>query len=180
MVYSQSGELPRHVYGWVDMGFVGGEGWEEVVWFGLSSVVGRMWGCTVMMGCGAVYRDLPLHALASCRDAVGWGPRQAQRWDCYSRDFTTLEWGYLKGVGLEARCGDQVEKGTYLFTASPIGDGFTSHPAQAKEFVFASLDNGRFTAQPTNRVLFHETSFCSPRWPVGLKRMEETFSCEDP
>lgn len=179
MIYSQSGELPRHVYGWVDMEYLGGEGWEEVVWFGLSSVVGRMWGCTVMLSCGAVYRDLPLHALASCREAAPWAPRQAQRWDCYSREFTTLEWTYLRGVGLEAKCGDQVEEGTYLFTASPIGDGFSAYPAQAKEFVFASLENGRFTAQPTNRVLFHETSFCTPRWPEGLKRMERVFSCED-
>jgi hypothetical protein len=69
--------------------------------------------------------------------------------------------------------------GEYLFTAAPIGDGFSAEPEQSKEFYFIALKNiGRFTAQPTNHVLIKDKSFAEPAWPKFLKRQSGYFSSE--
>jgi hypothetical protein len=183
MNYSQSGQLPHHRYVLVESSFVSktpGQ-WLRACWFGLVSIPSRAWGCTVMLECGAVYRCLPPHALAFSEDAEAeWGIRDAQRWDCYGSDFSTLEYTYLRGLQVEAKVGARQEAiiGEYLFTAAPIGDGFSRYPEQAKEFMFIALDNGRLTIQPTDKVLFHETSFATPRWPTDLKRLDAIWSCE--
>jgi len=52
-------------------------------------------------------------------------------------------------------------------------------PEQSKEFKLIKVMNGRFTVQPTDRVIFQDKSFTTAmEWPVGLKRMDQTFSCE--
>jgi hypothetical protein len=58
-------------------------------------------------------------------------------------------------------------------------DGFSLEPEQSKEFYFIQLNNGRFTAQPTNHVLVHDKSFVRDvTWP-RLKRQTETWSVDD-
>ena len=137
-LFTASGSLPRHQYVWVDGTFMGSEGWHPAVWFGLHSQPGRAWGCTILLECGAIYRDLPLHALA-----------------------------FQPEVGA-----------TYLFTAIPVGDPYTHHPGQAKEFLFMRTEGGRITAQPTNRVLLRDASFTTHlEWP-RLQRNETIYSCE--
>jgi hypothetical protein len=69
--------------------------------------------------------------------------------------------------------------GPYLFTAVPIGDGFSDAPDQAKEFMFIWLDNDRLTIQPTNRVLFEDRSFTDASHGVPRLRLQsEIYSCE--
>jgi hypothetical protein len=46
-----------------------------------------------------------------------------------------------------------------------------------KEFIFIKLDNGRLTIQPTNKVLFIDSSFITPMIPK-LKLQEQIYSCE--
>lgn len=130
--------------------------------------------------CGAVVRDLPLHALATREDAPEWTLQQAQHWDCYGLQFALLAYPYLSGLEARARCAKGEERGDYLFTACPLNDGYSAEPAQSKEFMFLSLHNGRFTAQPTNRVLFEERSFTvkTPDWPTDIKRQEEVWASE--
>jgi hypothetical protein len=65
-----------------------------------------------------------------------------------------------------------------MFTAIPMLDGFSLEPEQSKEFYFIRLDNGRFTAQPTNHVLVQDKSFITvSEWP-RLKRQTETWSVD--
>ena len=64
---THAANLPRHLYVSVDRSVMSrghGDGWEDAVWFGLTSVPHRAWGCTVMLQCGALYRGLPLSAIA--------------------------------------------------------------------------------------------------------------------
>ena len=180
MTYSQSGQLPTHQYCFVDASFISsGTGFVPCVWFGLVSIPGRMWGCTIMLECGAVYRAVPPHALAFQENPeLDWRVDHAQRWDCYGSDFTTIEYTYLRGVGVIAKNCDGGFSGEYLFTAAPIDDGFSRHPEQAKEFCFIKLNNGRLTIQPTDKVLFCDDSFATPAWPTDLKTTIETYSCE--
>jgi len=177
------GELPRHLYVFVDSAFTHqtNVGFVPAAWFGLVSYPGRTWGCTVMLECGAIYRNIPSHAIAFDRDPDPvWTERDAQAWDCYGTDFTALEYGYLRGLDCRARTNGGDQYGQYLFTVAPVGDGFSAHPDQAKEFTFIRLDNGRMTVQPTNHVVFRERSFTTGNmeFPHGLKRQDQIYSAE--
>ena len=180
MTYSQAGQLPHHQYCLVDASFISSRtGFIPCVWFGLVSIPGRMWGCTIMLQCGAVYRAVPPHALAFQENPeLDWRVDHAQRWDCYGSEFSTIEYTYLRGVGVIAKNCDGESFGEYLFTAAPIDDGFSRHPEQAKEFCFIKLNNGRLTIQPTDKVLFCDDSFATPEWPKDLKTTTEIYSSE--
>lgn len=182
MIFSLIGELPRHQYVYVDTTYTHKEpaGFAPAVWFGLVSFPGRMWGCNVMFESGAVYRNLPPHALAfSDSPEPSWSPQQAQRWDCYGYGFSTLEYEYLRGLDCKVRLNEELE-GEYLFTAAPVGDGFSAYPEQAKEFMFVKLDNGRLTVQPTDYIVFRERSFTGPDlcFPSGLARQTKVWVSE--
>lgn len=163
MKYTGVGELPHHLYAWVDRRFIykNRTGFERAVWFGLVSHPSRMWGCTVMLESGAVYRNLPPHALAfSEKPTPVWLPQSAQTWDCYGRSFTTVKYQYLTELNCVVKTKlEEVFQGSYLFTAYPIEDGFSEYPEQSKEFSFIELENGRLTVQPTDRVCYIEGSF---------------------
>jgi hypothetical protein len=132
-----------------------------------------------MLECGAVYRAVPPHALAFHPDPEPeWHVDHAQRWDCYGREFSTIEYTYLRGMGTIAKNCDGEFMGEYLFTAVPIDDGFSRYPEQAKEFMFIRTDGGRLTIQPTDMVLFHDASFAIPEWPTDFKTTTEIYSCE--
>ena len=95
------GSLPKHQYVWVDSNFThrAAIGFVPAVWFGLVSHPGRMWGCNVMLESGAVYRGLPLHALAHDRyPEDGWQPEHAQAWDCYGYEWTATEYTFLRSL----------------------------------------------------------------------------------
>jgi hypothetical protein len=178
-LFTSSGSLPRHLYVRVDGSFVGRQGWLDAVWFGLHAHVGRAWGCTVMFDDGAVYRNLPPHALAFDDDAPEWTIRQAQSWDCYGPQFSLVAYTYLEGMGAVAKCNGADVPAMYLFTAVPFGDGFTQEPEQDKEFMFLRTDHGRLTIQPTNRVRFIDKSFTKAgEWP-RLSVQRNVYSCED-
>lgn len=179
-LYTAAGPIPRHQYAWLEPNAIGDHGWLPVVWFGLAAFPGRTWGCHVLLECGAVYRNVPLHKLAARQDAEAtWLPVQAQTWDCYGSQFSTVAYPYLDGLDARVKCAGKEFAGRYLFTAIPIGDAFSAEPGQAKEFYFAALDNGRYTAQPTNHVLIEEKSFTTRiEWPKFLRRQTESWSSE--
>jgi hypothetical protein len=183
------GELPRHLYVFVDAAHTHTErtGFVPALWYGLVSLRARVWGCTVIFESGAVYRNIPPHAIAFYPEAEpNWTVQDAQRWDCYGERFSTIEYRYLAGLEVLAHCNSGANSknlpGTYLFTAAPVADGFSMAPEQAKEFSFIALDNGRLTIQPTNHVLFRERSFTTNQgmeFPLkDLKRQTEVWSCE--
>lgn len=184
-IYSGSGQLPRHLYVYFDKRFIYRDknvtGFERAVWFGLTSKFGEMWGCNLLLECGGVYRNIPPHAIAFCGDpAAAWDEKDAQAWDCYGAQFSTIEYHYLTNVAAEIKSVKDGSKlmGKYLFTAIPLFDGYTRHPGQSKEFMFLEMDNGRLAIKSTDMVLFHDKSFCEPKWPDGLKRSHDTYHCE--
>jgi len=181
------GNIPNHQYVFVDSAFthIKPIGFIPAVWFGIVSFPGRVWGLNVMLESGAIYRNLPPHAIAyDDKSGVNWTPNEAQRWSCYGYQFTVLEYDYLRGIGCAARIGEERELknfGRYLFTVAPIGDAFSAVPEQAKEFQFIRLKNNRLTIQPTDRVVFFDSSFqkVEPKeFPDGLKRQTEIINCD--
>ena len=185
MIHSLVGPLPRHLYVYVDATFthreIHGPRYQPAVWFGLTSTPGRMWGCTVMLESGAVYRNLPPHALAfSMHPEEPWGVGDAQTWDCYGTDFSVVEYPYLAGLRCLVKAGDNESMGQHLFSVAPVGDGFSAVPEQAKEFHFIRLDSTRLCDVPTDRVVYEEKSFTTGPlvFPHGLARQTEIYSCE--
>jgi hypothetical protein len=156
----------------------------SAVWFGLVSYPGRAWGCTVLLEeSGAIYRNLPLHALAArpLDTFDDWTVQQAQHWDCYGREFHAHVYPYLHGLRCRAKVGTGISDGTYLFSVAPDNDAFSAAPDQSKEFTFIALDHGRYTTQPTDRVLFEDRSFTRNRdwvWPTDMIRQTEIYSAE--
>ena len=183
------GSLPKHRYVWVDSTFThkNPEGFVKAVWFGLKSRPGEMWGCHVMFESGAVRRNVPPHAIAfEEAPETPWFEKDAQMWDCYGVDWSIHEYAYLKGLSCSVMLRKavgfveaKIRKGDYLFTVAPLNDGFSEAPDQDKEFMFIRLDNGRLTIQPTNRVLFNDTSFTEKGPVPELLLQTETWSCED-
>lgn len=175
------GSTPRHHYVYVDSHFTHSQpcGFVPAVWFGLVSYPARAWGCTVLLESGAVYRNLPIHALSFTKSPPEWTERDAQTWNCYGWAWTAHEYDYLRGLRCQAKADGRLHPGEYLFSVAPLFDGFSAYPEQAKEFTFVRLDNGRITAQPTNHAIFSDASFTSDAMkPTGLRRQVETYSAE--
>lgn len=177
MVYSGSGDLPKHIYCWVDSSFIRKEasGFEPCVWFAIHSAPGRAWGCHVMLECGAIYRGLPPHSLAFQTEPAAFVLAESQMWDCYGDQFSTIEYKFLSGLRVSTPYGE----GRYLFTAVPLNDGYTNAPAQAKEFMFCELSVGRLCILPTNKLLFKDKSFCtSNTWPKDIRLSDTVWRVE--
>lgn len=182
MEYTLIGDLPVHQYALVDSSFTHKEsqGFVPCVWFGIVSYPGRVWGCNILFQNGAVYRNVPIHALAWKEQPESmWNPKDAQSWDCYDYNFTVIEYGFLKDSHCLVRANAHEYHGRYICTIAPLYDGWSERPDQAKEFSFVALENGRFTVQPTNHLLMIEKSFVkTPTWNVDLKLQKTVYSCE--
>lgn len=176
-----SRNLPRHLYVWVDSAFIrrDREGFEAAVWFALHAEPGRAWGCHVMLECGAVFRDLPPHALAfSNSPSAAWGLQDAQIWNCYGRSFDLLAYDYLSDLTAQYDRGH--DRAQYLFTACPYGDGFSLAPEQSKEFMFMRTRGDRLLIRPTNNLLFTERSFTEgAAWPDDIVTSQTIWNCEE-
>ena len=172
--------LPEHLYVWVDSAFVRRDrrGFEPAVWFALRAEPGRAWGCHIMLECGAVFRDLPPHALAFSPDPAPWELSDAQIWNCYGRTFDLIAYDYLSDL---TACYDFGEASArYLFTACPWGDAFSRTPEQSEEFMFMRTHGERLLIRPTNHLLFTERSFTAPLgWPVDIATSQKVWNCED-
>ena len=133
-----------------------------------------------MLESGAVYRNIPPHAISFCEEnSTPWTIEQSQLWDCYGYHWSAVEYIYLKGLSCKAFVKEQGFIGTYLFTVAPVLDGFSAAPEQSKEFKFIELDNGRLTIQPTNKVLFIDKSFTDEKNKnLDLKLQKEIYCCE--
>ena len=176
------GSIPKHQYIWVDSSFTHKKacGFVRAIWFGLVSFPGRAWGLNAMFETGGIYRSIPPHAISFCEYPKQkiWEEDDAQLWDCYGYNWTSIEYTYLRGLNCSCKIKDNIFNGDYLFTVAPIEDGFSNAPEQSKEFKFIKLDNGRMTIQPTNKVLFKDNSFTDQSQVPELKLQTEIYSCE--
>lgn len=175
-----SQSLPHHLYVWVDSALIrkNRAGFEPAVWFAVRSEPNRAWGCHVMLECGAVYRNVPPHAIAfSDNPEAHWPLGKAQVWDCYGRDFSVVRYDYL--ADLRARYDYSENQAQYLFTTCPYNDGFSSAPEQSKEFMFMRTEGDRLLIRPTNMLLFSERSFTEDTgWPKDIKTSSIVWECE--
>jgi hypothetical protein len=184
MIFSKIGYPPQHKYIWVDTRFTHEKpiGFVEAEWVGLTSIPNEVWGINVIFRDGGMpYRKIPPHAIKfnnTNENDTNWEITDAQMWDCYSDHFTLLLNPHLCGR-VSALVRGRIMRGNYLFSATHIGDGYSSSPEQDKEFYFIQLDNDRLTILPTNRVCFIDNSFIVPNPSLPkLKLSTTTYSCE--
>lgn len=173
-------DLPFHVYGYLHRTFLSAgqcDGWEPCVWFGLTCPRNRSVGLSVLLACGAVYRELPPQAFAFREDAPVWTLQQAQAWDCFGGSAQTIEYRYLREFPVKVIASDLT--GTYLWTVEFGEDGFSRDPGQAKCLHVIALDNGRLTLQPNDRLLWFDASFTAPGPPpTWLRRQTQVWGVE--
>jgi hypothetical protein len=174
-----------HQYCYVDTAFTHKTpcGCVPVVWLSLHSVPGRMFGATVLFESGALYRDVPLQALRHRLEASPWRPDEAQHWNSYGHQLQVLRLPYLDGLQMRVKCGraqTHEQHGVYVFSIQPLEDDYSRAVDQDKTFTLVALENGRYTCQPTDRVLVYDASFTTHcgEWPTGLKRATHSYSCE--
>lgn len=171
-------DLPYHLYGYVDRSFLSDkkvEGWEPAVLFGITLPVNRAIGLTVLLECGAQYRELPSHAWAFEPTNSHWDLVEAQAWDCFGGDAQVLEYSYLKDLP----CLVKSLPGFYLFTLEYGNNGFSRYPAQSKSMHAIELTNHRLTWQPNDRVLWNESSFNKKDGDTSwLRRQTEVWGVE--
>lgn len=190
-LFTGSGSLPKHIYCNVQRSAIRRDVTdttllEPVVWFGLNSMHGKVWGCHILTEDGAVIRNVRPNALFFGDRAEEFFPlpiNKTQVWDCYGSQFSLHEYDYLRGlecaVSIDAPSGWESDSGHYLFTAIPMNDAYTAEPAQSKEFMFIALDSGHLTIQPTDKVAFFDRSFNDKnRMPQNIKRQDVRLSCE--
>jgi len=178
-----TGPLPRHLQVWVRRSFIEDSvsldepAMTRAVWFGLVSQPARAWGCTVVLESGAIYRNLPPHAIAFNQDAPDIELPLCQHWDCYGYGWSSCIYPFLDGQRMIVKGHDS--GGHYLFSVQPIGDGWSRIPEQSKEFTFIEMADGNITIQPTDRTLVVDPSFTDVcDWPTWLRRQTEEWSCE--
>src|SRR5690606_32067301 len=94
-------DLPVHLYGYVDRAYLSQHterGWEPAIWFGITVPRNRAIGLTVLLECGAQYRELPSHAWAFDPDAPAWTLEAAQAWDCFGGTAQIVRYTYLQDL----------------------------------------------------------------------------------
>ena len=178
-------DLPYHLYVRVEVGAVADDEQRGAL-FAMQPNIGGIFGGHVLLECGAVYRNIPIHQLhLDLPDTIDapstHGPNDAQVWDCYASEYRAIEYSYLRGLAtrIKSRCG--IVTGRYLFTLVPHGDGFSRHLDQAKEFVVSHCAiTGRLYVRPTDKILFVDQSLpTNGHFPAHLKRQDGLMpSCE--
>lgn len=122
-------DLPYHLYVRIDAGAVA-DSEQRGAMFALQPNIGGVFGAHVLLECGAVYRNIPIHQLRLDLPEMidvpsTHGPNDAQVWDCYASEYRAIEYTYLRGLAtrIKSHCG--LVAGRYLFTLIPQGDGFS-------------------------------------------------------
>lgn len=182
--------LPTHRYVWVREDSVLNQPSDPVipklipaVWLGISSQPGRAIGCQVLLECGALVLDLPLHALAHTELVIDseWVPvsQGRQAWDAFGWDVEVFEVPFLSGLDVEV-LGQDPGDGVAWFAIDWVRNGYSEEPGQHKWLWVVARNDGWIGAYPQDKLLFRDASFTEGPLPEGgIKRQTEMWSAED-
>lgn len=151
---------------------------EEGYIFGAVGITNRPMLFHVHLKSGAKVMRLPISAFCHKKEAPVQALGILQLWDCLSTQITCHRYKYFKDYTPTVRFNDgTLQKGRYIttFDFKPEG-GFEETPDQHKDFNLIALDNGNFTIQPNNRVLWHDDHFTSDDGIPGYKTIETYFT----
>lgn len=147
---------------------------EEVQAFGVISTPDQALNFTVMNTHGAQYTRVPIHALCWREDAPSTSLNLLQRWDSFSYNFSIVAYDFLRNMRCKVMFKDGTfEYGTYLWTMDWYGSNdmldttFSEIPEAHKTGHFIQLDNGNFTLQPNNFVMWNNSAVIPDPYKEG-------------
>lgn len=163
--------LPRHRYVGVYASFVLKDAPHDhrllpAVWWGVSVTPGRMLGCHVLLECGALVVDLPLHALnADPTNPIPHPPLrpyQTAIWDMYGWEAELFAPPMLEDADVTLRdFGDMTGcTGKLWFAVDHVRDGYSMAPGQHKHLWVVAINAlGNVIQVPQDHFIVHDKSF---------------------
>jgi hypothetical protein len=128
--------------------------------FAVESVPGRALGFHVLLENGALYSQLPIHALAHGQKAPFRQLAELVRWDCFGWNISTIEFTYLREVQfIVSQEKGEIEHGRYICSIDFVDDGFSDYPEQHKMFHLVGLEDGNFALVTNDKCQAIESSF---------------------
>jgi hypothetical protein len=179
----KTSSIPLLQYILVDTRFTHEEpiGFQEAEWVQTVAIPDRAWGLNVVFRRGgAMYRNIPPHAISFGNQSLPWSLNQSQLWNCYGYQHEHMVCDHLGDSEVMANVRGEWIKGRYLFQTSFIDDSYSLQPEQDKTFFWIRLDNDRLTILPTNKVTFIDASFVDTTKPLEwLKLQTEIYRCDE-
>lgn len=185
-------DLPQHLYGFLRQEFCNNldgqhPGVVPCVIFGIEALPSQALGFHVLREDGAMVAQVPIHGLCHEPDAPQMGLEDLEAWDCFGYWVTAIEFSYLKGLEVSYRHGQQEEIGIYVCTIDFLGNGFSGHPSQHKNFhlikIIEGPGKGNFALQPNNRCRWKDKSFTENLFdwsqPPAIQTNEMVWHCEN-
>lgn len=138
---------------------------------------------TVLLESGALWYELPLHALAIKESAPLLDITECQMWDCLSSQWIAHRYDHLRHltafVWLNKADGSKdLARGSYMFTIDMMGTFYADHPSEHKTLNIIELDDGQVVAYPNNRCLFEDKTFTKINGRLNYIQTNQHFFCE--
>lgn len=179
--HTMNASVPQHLYGFVKRTILRGmdrtHGFEPCVIFGITSIPSRALHFSILCESGAQWARIPLHMLR-------WEPWKAnspqhpltdlQMWDSHGWDFAVTRYEYLREMGCHYRKRDgSLVPASYWFTLDHTDNGYSQFPPEHKCYHLLLLEDGsgQIAAQPNNRIVWRDDSFCKPGHALDYKVM---------
>jgi hypothetical protein len=153
---------------------------------GVKCVPGRPLAFHLLFRDGAVYGDVPIHALASDPDVEPLEADQASAWDCFGYHFGVVEYARLAGLLADLtipRHGPEVAR--YLFTVdfcrpdpNVVDPSVAEYPPERKCTHVLVAAPGWLLAMPNNRLRWRDPAFVTEPPARCYRRAEEDESAE--
>jgi hypothetical protein len=117
---------------------------------------------------GAMRSRVPIHMLCWKEDAPLQELHELQLWDCFGDDISVTKFNYLDEMRVQVLFKDKtIEWGSYVMTFDWYNNSSSEEPTQYKCGHFIRLDNGNYTIQPNNRLLWKDMSFTDKPFPTN-------------
>ena len=166
--------------------------YEPCYWVSVKSILGKaLYIEAYLTAYGALYDKLPISAFTWKTDINNEDLLPLdylQIWDSFSYNITVIEKTILKNIDCQVYMKDKEwHKGSYLLTIdschsepNELNVSLSQTPNEHKSFNIIKMDNGQFSAQPNNRVLFYDQSLTASGLKVpDFKVSTHEFFCEN-
>lgn len=159
----------------------GRNGMTEVIVFGAQSVAGRALTFHILTDDGCMRSRVPIHMLAWKEDSEKKPLDYLQLWDCFGYNISCTVYEYLDQMRVKTFFKDGSSMwGSYMMTFDWFLNPSSEEPTQYKCAHMIRLDDGNYTLQPNNRLMWKDMSFTTKKFPdkPDWKVDDKTWICE--
>jgi len=166
--------------------------YEPCYWVSVKSIKGKaLYIESLLTNFGALYDKLPISAYVWKTDIdidKLFPLDYLEIWDAFSYNISVIQKSTLSGLRCKVLMKDkEMYNGTYMFTIdscnsepNELNISLSETPNEHKSFNIIKLDNGQFSAQPNNRILFYDQSLTPKGVTIpDFKVSTHAFNCEN-